>query len=133
MSFKSKIFEAYSLEEISEYNDTARNYLFNFRRHLLTSKNWNELFKTAGYYFDNPSPNQRINAFNKIRGEYYDLVKEDLPQVNSRNDLLTWVCRKHNEVNTENKIDCNLDILKKKFGPNEQQIKNTFSREFKML
>ncbi len=141
-NIKSKTFEAFTLEHLAEKEDSVNNYLHFFRKNL-PSKNkltWEDLYKFSAYYFDNPNFNQRERAFKKVRADYYDLLQNtanpnELPSVNSRSDLLSWVCKKHNESLTKeglSEVNCNLDSLLSKYGPNEKYVNKYFGTDFKL-
>ena len=144
MSLKSKTFEAYSLEDLSKNNNAILNYLYNFNKHIPSSKSqtWEDLYKYSAYYFDNPTQKQRNLAFKKIRTDFDGLLRltnnpQELPRVNNRNQLLSWVCRKHKEdlnkreVNTDN-MNCNANFLKSTYGPDSKYIEDLFESKFKL-
>jgi len=141
-SFKNKTFEGYSLDELADkYTD-----VFLFKSKLshskplnetikdddnLQSKLWTEAYKSAGFYFDHPTQRQRDEKFSSFRYNFSSLLKEtknlnELPEVNSRKDLLTWVCKKHNEFlelkSIEERVNCDYNFLSKLYGYDDCKV-----------
>lgn len=140
-SIKSKTYESYSLEELSEKSDFVTNYLFEFKKNIVSNnRTWEDAYKVAAYYFDNPDNNQRNTMFRRMRSEFSNLMSQtnneyELPEVNSRNQLLMWVCKKQNESlkkSGSNLLNCNVNDLRSKYGPNEREIDNLYHGDFKM-
>ena len=140
-NLKSKTFESYTLEDLSEKSDFVTNYLFEFKKNLsANNKTWEDAYKVAAYYFDHPDNSQRNNMFKRIRGEFSNLWTEtnneyELPEVNSRNQLLMWVCKKQNESlkkSGSSLLNCNVQNLRTKYGPNENEIEKLYHGDFKM-
>ena len=131
---KSKTFEAYTLEKLAEKNHTLSNYIyeFNLNRKSECTPKWECLYSYAAYYFDNPTESQRNKAFRKIRSHYSNLVSLNaIPAVNSRNELLSWVCKTQSEITGEN-LDCNVESLKKQYGPNAAEMDRLFDAKLKL-
>ena len=144
MSIKSKSFESYKLEDLSKNNNLILNYLYNFNKNVPSNNSltWDCLYKYSAYYFDNPTQKQRNLAFKKIRTDFDGLLKntenpQELPRVNNRNELLSWVCHKHKEdlnMKGENSEDLNCDVnfLKSKYGPDVNYVESHFQPKFKL-
>ncbi|OAX40861.1 hypothetical protein K503DRAFT_570488 [Rhizopogon vinicolor AM-OR11-026] len=72
---------------------------------------WSFLHTTAAYYPTRPTPHQRANMLNLIHAlpalypcsncaeDFGDKIKENPPDVSSRERLSRWFCERHNEVN----------------------------------
>lgn len=143
-SFKNKTFEGYSLDELADkYTDV---FLFQSKLSAkkplsatidnddsLQSKLWTEAYKAAGFYFDHPTQRQRDEKFSSFRFNFSPLLKEtknssELPEVNSRKDLLTWVCKKHNEYlelkSVEERVNCDYNYLKHLYGYDDQKVQS---------
>lgn len=141
-NIKSKTYEAFTLEYLAEKNESVNNYLHFLNKNLpLKNKpTWTDLYKFSAYYFDNPNSNQRERAFRKVRADFYDLLQNtanpnELPKVNSRNDLVMWVCKKHNESLVKegsSEINCNLENLLSTYGPDQKYVNKYFGTEFKL-
>lgn len=145
-SIKNKIFEGYTFDELIKHKTDV--FLFSKKIRIqepvdkkiseddeLQSKLWNEAYRTAGYYYDKPSIKHRNTMFNQFRYNFSSLLqqtqsKDEYPEVNSRNDLLSWVCKKHNEYleikGADKRQNCNINVLLKSYGPNEGKIYQTF-------
>lgn len=140
-SFINKTFEAYSLEELSKKYTEVFLYLKStsikktLSEEILNddenrSNLWTEAYKSAGYYYDRPTPKQRTDKFNYFRYNFGSIIKDNLPEVNSKKELLTWVCKKHNEYlnlkGIEENVNCDYEFLKKQYGYNEKKVVDTF-------
>lgn len=147
-TIKNKKYELFNIFQLAEINHNA--YLFLKKTNVpeplsskietddgLKSKLWTEAYKAAGYYYDNPSQDARNKMFINFRYNFCSLFEDnDIPNVNSRKDLLTWVCQKHNnylkQVNSEYIVDCNYDRLSKLYGYNEKNILNTYGNKINL-
>jgi hypothetical protein len=98
----------------------------------LHSNTWTAAYKFAAYYYDKPQLDERIHFFNLFRFNFGNILQKtktpnELPDMTSRNSLVEWVCKKHNEfleVNRETfRMDCNLERLVKTYGPNYDRVK----------
>lgn len=97
------------------------------------SKTWGEAYKFAAYYYDNPSLNDRFIYFNKFRFNFHGLLQKtqtpaELPDLRSRKDLVSWVCKKHNEYLEKEegnfRVDCSdVNALISTYGPNYGNVK----------
>lgn len=145
-TIKNKTFEAYTLDELASKN--VEQFLFLKKTAIdipkdqktkkdddLKSEAWTEAYKTAGYYLDKPTEEARNKAFSSFRFNFGSLLSETksedrLPQVNTRKEFLTWVCKKHNEFleikGAEQRVNCDYNSLKKNYGPNEKEIKSIY-------
>ena len=134
-----KYYQYYTLQEIALMNNPYRFQAKNFKSKQpieetlkqkddeLKTNTWTELYKSAAYYFDNPTIEEKTRAFNSIRFNFSGILSEtnnpnDLPPTKNRNDLINWVCVKNNEflekLNSSNRIECDTEKLLNTFGPN---------------
>ena len=137
-------YEEYTLEELNEVyphliqlNSAGKNSISieeNASKNddKLFSNTWTAAYKMAAYYYDNPSIEDRINLFSSFRYNFANLIQRtktpnELPDLTSKNSLVEWVCKKHNEfleVNQEAvRVDCNVEKLMKAYGPNHDKVK----------
>lgn len=144
MSSGRRYYEEYSLEELVEKNNPISYYIkFCTPKHsieeelktkddALRSKTWTEAYKTAAYYYDNPSLEDVRFMFSQFRFNFSDLLSEtenpnELPDLRSRENLGKWICKKHNEFlknkNSEVKVDCNMTKIFNEFGPKYDNVK----------
>lgn len=137
MSTEKGYFNRYTLEELKELNPS-----FQVGSTPITSveetikddnEKWAQAYKTAAYYFDNPNESYRIDAMQKFRFNYFNLLKKtahatELPDVRSKESFITWVCKKHNEflenTGSQFRADCNAKTLIEKYGPDHGKVKN---------
>ena len=110
-----------SIEENTSNNDDK-----------LFSNTWTAAYKMAAYYFDNPSIDDRLYFFSKFRFDFANLLQKtkipnELPDMSSKNNLVEWVCKKHNEFLENNqevvRVDCNVERLLKTYGPDHDKVK----------
>ena len=152
-SIKNKSFESYSIDELSQkYSDIyvflKKNTIQKPLNETITNDDslqsglWTEAYKLAGYYYDKPSHQERNRIFNSFRFNFTTIFSQtkdvnELPEVNSRRDLLTWVCKKHNEYlelkDVEARVNCDYKNLRSLYGPNDSALKSTFGSSIKML
>lgn len=136
MSTEKGYFNKYTLDELKEINPS-----FQVGSTLITSveenikddnEKWATAYKTAAYYFDNPSEAHRIDAMQNFRFNFFNLLKKtaqpsELPDVRSKESFVMWVCKKHNEFleNTGNQFraDCNAKTIIEKYGPDHGKVK----------
>jgi hypothetical protein len=136
MSTEKGYFNKYTLDELNEINTSfsaGSKPIISVEENINDdNEKWTTAYKTAAYYFDNPSESHRINAMQKFRFNFFNLLKKtahptELPDVRSRESFVMWVCKKHNEFleNTGNQFraDCNAKTLIEKFGPDHGHIK----------
>lgn len=63
---------------------------------------WKQLFTESSYYFDEPTLDQEIKMKKTLQGKYDSLFKEGWrPPLQSRKDLVEWVCFQHRSFNME--------------------------------
>lgn len=152
-SIKNKTFESYTIDELSQkYSDI---YVFLKKTTVqkplnenitnddsLQSNLWTEAYKLAGYYYDKPTIQERNRIFDSFRFNFTSLFSQtkdvnELPEVNSRKELLTWVCKKHNEYlelkEVETRVNCDYKNLRSLYGPNNSDLKATFGSSINML
>jgi len=143
------MFEKYSVDELIELNPEFRANTEVFKitppkdesiinDDGLNSAAWTEAYKTAGSYYDNPNELDRTRIFNSFRYNFNNLINlnTELPNVNSRDSLLTWVCHKHNEYlankNSENRVNCSIESLRSAYAPDYNKIKRKFGSSLDM-
>lgn len=143
-TIKSKTYESYKLDYLAEKYDSVRNFLYFHNQNLPKVQNhtWDELYKYAAFYFDKPTQKQRDSAFRKIRTEYSNLLDQtsqpsELPTVNSRNELLLWVCKKQNQSqssksNNEALANCDINYLLHTYGPDNKFVEKSFEADLKL-
>lgn len=137
-------YEEYTLDELNETYpsliemNSAGKPLVSIEENLnknddkLLSNTWTAAYKFAAYYMDRPLIEERINYFYLLRFNFANLLQKtkspnELPDMTSRNSLVEWVCKKHNEfleLNHETvRVDCNVEKLVKSYGPNYDRVK----------
>ena len=96
----------------------------------LQPKMWASVMRDAAYYFDNPTLEQEIKMKKTLQAKYDPLFKEGwVPPLQSRNDLVSWVCLQQNAYMGERDAadkqwNCeNPSSLVQSFGPNYDVVK----------
>jgi hypothetical protein len=132
-------YNKYNLDELREESvDTDLKYrtikpLEEVEDNKLKSKAWTNAYSFASYYLENPTSDYRTVYLNKFRFNFHGLLSQtnspsELPDLRSRESLVLWVCKKHNEFleknSSEFRTDCNAQKLISQFGPNYNKIKN---------
>ena len=131
-------FNKYTLDELKETNTLIElkhritKPLEEVEDDKLKSKAWSNAYSQASYYLDNPTSDIRRNYLNKFRYNFHGLLSGtkdpvELPDLRSRESLVLWVCKKHNEFlenqNSEFRTDCDAKKLIEKYGPNYNTVK----------
>jgi len=100
----------------------------------LKSETWSKAFKTAAYYYDNPTSADRYEMMNNLSFNYANLLNsgnnpDEIPDLRSNRHLLKWMCTKYNEYLTANEstksLQCNLKMLMKTYGPQTDLVKKS--------
>lgn len=139
-------YEEYSLEELEEkFKTRNENFdnakpIFSIEEKLapgddkLLSNTWTEAYKMAAYFWDSPPSDFKLHTFNSFRFHFAGLlartkVPNELPDLKSRRNFVSWVCKKHNEflevLEEKVRVDCSdLDTLIKTYGPNHDNVKD---------
>ena len=67
---------------------------------------WKSAITDASYYFDEPTLKQEIAMKKTLQSKYDSLFSEGWrPPLQSRNDLVSWVCHQHNNFINEKGAD----------------------------
>lgn len=94
---------------------------------------WSEAYRYASYYYDNPNMKDRYRFHEGLKFNFSGILSQtenpnELPDLTNRRNLVNWVCQKHNSFlrlkNSENSIDCNVDLLLNVYGPNHNAVKS---------
>lgn len=92
---------------------------------------WNSFLKDAAFYMDLPNLQEQREMRFTLQRRYDDLFAESWnAPLQSRRDLLTWVCQKRNSYMSEKSApeevleDCeNYAALVRKYGPDYDALK----------
>jgi len=150
----NKKYEHYNVEELSRRNSEAKssfsklNYTASTEESLsstdddIRSKTWTEALKTAAYYYENPTVDDRYKMMNNLDHNFGNLFQntktpDEIPDLRSNKHLLKWVCKKYNEFldikGSNNFLNCNVKLLRRTYGPDIKQIqKNLGGMDFYM-
>ena len=94
----------------------------------LNLKKWASCLKDCAYYYDDPSLDQERTMKKKLQFRYDDLFQDGWrPPLQSRQDLLMWVCNNRNEwLETKGKPEaaeeCIYGGLLEKYGPDYSKL-----------
>lgn len=100
----------------------------------LLSNTWTAAYHTASYYYDNPNIEERSKMRKNFIFNFHNLLGQtstpgEYPDVSSRRNLLGWVCKKHNDfLNLKEKnikVDCDVEKLLGRYGPNYEALEKT--------
>lgn len=137
-------YEYYSKEELTDKDNNLKHVFDNIspitseeeklsrKDDKLDSNIWTQAYKTAAYYYDNPTNEDRYRMLTEFRFNYKGLLDKtnngnELPDLRNRKFFVAWVCKKHNEYlekQGENmRVECSTKLLLEKFGPNEKNVR----------
>jgi hypothetical protein len=139
-------YEIYTLDELAEKDSAVRpqiealkyktpieDILKKKEQNNELSEIWTQAYKTAAYYFDNPTYEERIRSMRNFKFNFSGLLSKtnnpnELPDLRNRNHFVSWVCKKHNEflenIQSESRVDCsNVKKLINHYGPNYNKVK----------
>jgi hypothetical protein len=144
-------YDYYSAEELKEkntyYADTFKETeqvisleekLENPAEDRLKANIWDQAYKIASYYYDNPTVGDRYLTLKKFKFHFKNLLNDtkdgnELPDLRSKDNFVLWVCKKHNEyldkAGEKVRVDCNLNKLKENYGPHYKSVRG-FIGEF---
>jgi hypothetical protein len=91
-------------------------------------KMWHSAMTDAAYYFDEPTLRQEVAMKKTLQHKYDSLFSEGWrPPLQSRSDLVSWVCSQHNNFMAERggeQWNCeNPRALIAQYGPNYESVK----------
>ena len=133
-----KYYQYYTLQDLSVMENPYRFMIKSLNKKFpiedeikskddeLRTNTWTELYKSAAYFYDKPNNEERSKMFKHIRSNFSGILSDtnnpnDIPSIQSRSDLMNWICHKNNEFlekkESANRITCDSNILINTFGP----------------
>lgn len=90
------------------------------------SKRWTAFLKDSAYYYDQPTVAQERFTLQNLKQRFDELFPSSWrPPMQSRRDLLTWVCEQRNQALAESHepLNCSYNALLQDFGPNTASLR----------
>ncbi len=97
------------------------------------TQTWSEMYRFAAFYYDNPLMHDRYKFLEALKFNFSGILSQtenpyELPNLSNRRSLINWVCQQHNSFlrlkNSENSVECNVDVLLNVYGPNYNGVKS---------
>ena len=139
-----KYYEHFTIEELQKRNYKEKMRFKSFEKvhsidedlapkdDEIQSQAWSQAFKSAAYYYENPTYTDRLNMMKTLDLNFDSLFQntknpDEVPDLRSNTHLVKWVCKKYNEYlevkGSPNSLECNANQLLKSYGPDLKAVK----------